>query len=122
MVLNGQVYANNSIVAANEIGMLNSSMGREALSCITDKTPCCSQANTTGKWFFPNSSVVLTDGEGSLYTSRSSNQRVSLNYQGGPVMTGVYRCEVPDQDDVIQNVYIGIYSNTSGGTYAIISW
>ena len=115
MVLNGQIYTNNSIITAEEIAMFNSSIGGDALSCITDKTPCCSQANTTGNWYFPNASIVPTDSESAPYTSRGSNQTVNLNYQGGSFMSGVYRCEVPDQDNVVQNMYIGIYSNTSGG-------
>ena len=69
------------------------------LSCHTDDTNCCSEAESgvvggVGSWHYPNGSAVSSDG-GDLYISRGL-MVVNLN-RGNDVMgpTGLYCCVVP---------------------------
>ena len=56
--LNGEFYANNSLVDLTDVGNTNSA----ALLCLTNSTECCtSQASTSGilwGWYFPNEAAV----------------------------------------------------------------
>ncbi len=118
IALGGRLYSNNSVVFIEDIGddvRNNTALFQgNALNCITDKTPCCeSQGNVSGHWFFPNGSIVSTDSSNEVFISRGDNPAVKLKYQGGVFEPGIYRCQVPDQQNVMQNVYVGIYSNTS---------
>ncbi len=114
----GQLYSNNSIVFIENIGdditVQNDTFKNKPLICLTDKSPCCaSQPNITGYWFFPNDTIVLSDTSKAVFTSRGDDQTVKLNYQGGEFIPGIYRCQVPDEQNVMQNIYVGIYSNMS---------
>lgn len=121
IVLDGQLYYNNSVVFIEDIGgvtnnttIQNGTHENKELICTTDKTPCCAtQANITGYWFFPNETIVSSNSSNHVFTSRGDDQTVKLNYRGGEFIPGIYRCQVPDEQNVMQNVYVGIYSNTS---------
>ncbi len=119
IVLGGRLYGNNSVVFIEDIGdddgrnntVQNDVFQGNALNCITDKS--ASQGNVNGQWIFPNGSIVSTDSSNEMFISRGDNQTVKLKYQGGVFEPGIYCCQVPDQQNVMQSVYVGIYSNTS---------
>lgn len=117
IVSKDEIYGNNSLVTAEAIGLLNSSTA--GLSCITDEVPCCSQDNTSmaGNWFGPAGNVLPSElNENSIYARRLTNQTIELKYGGGVPVYGIYRCQLPDQYNAVHDLYIGIYSNHSGGT------
>ena len=93
--LNGVVYPNGSTVLRTDIGE-----GDAALQCTTDSTTCCSNMNGEvhgGEFYFPNGSAVPIMGAatGGYYRNRSS-QLIFLNSQKSGVITGQFRCEIPD--------------------------
>ena len=107
--LNYITYQNNSNVILENIGE-----GGDALLCITSLTVCCHQNNTggpvLGNWFFPNGTEVSSSGE--MFITRGQ-MVVHLNRRRDGV-EGIYRCEIPDAMDVIQTIYIGVYSASTG--------
>ena len=97
--------------------------GNNELLCITDNTACCSRAESPGMavlgdWSFPNGTVVpneiiTADGlRWDFYRLRGASRVRLLRRRGG--VDGIYRCDIPDNSDVFQTIYIGIYSASTG--------
>ena len=89
--------------------------GHDALLCITNRTACCRPPYTgdmvpgLGNWYFPNGTRVPASGVGrDIYRTRGQ-MVVRMNRRRGGV-EGIYRCEIPDAMNVIQTIYIGVYS------------
>ena len=106
----GTFYQNNSIVTLDDIGE-----GDNALLCLTDLTACCRPGSTIGNktvlgnWFFPNGTRVPSSGNKSDFHRTRGQSAVLLQRRRGGV-NGIYRCEIPDAMNVIQTIYIGVYS------------
>ena len=87
-----------------------------ALLCMTNLTACCQPPYTgengrnLGNWFFPNGTRVPSNGD--IYRTRGQ-MVVRLNRRGGGE-DGIYRCEIPGAMNVIQTIYIGVYTASSG--------
>ena len=110
--LNGTTYENNSIVMLEDIGE-----GGNALDCLTDLTACCrppytnSVRSAMGNWFFPNGTRVPSSGQRwDIHRTRGHMKVLMQRRRGG--VTGVYHCVIPDALNVIQTIYIGIYTAT----------
>ena len=84
-----------------------------ALLCRTNQTACC-QGGVLGNWFFPNGTRVsnLSGMEWDIY--RTSGQMVVSMHRKSGGEEGIYRCEIPDAKNVIQTIYIGVYSASTG--------
>ena len=108
-VLRGRPYRNNSIVTLEDIGK-----GGDALLCITNLTACCrSGGNALGNWYFPNGTIVPSSGVGwDIYTTKDY-MVIRMNRRRGGV-EGNYHCKIPDAMNVIQTIYIGVYSSSTG--------
>ena len=116
MFLNGQPIANNSIVLLRNVGEGDAG----ALLCTTDRTACCGTApNRFGQWYYPDRTVVPIDGAGQPYYRNRGDMLIRLNRrsnQGLSVMySGVYCCEIPDQNNVNQTLCVGAYLTESAG-------
>ena len=102
---------NNSVVAWTGIGK-----AAAALMCLTDKTDCCNSTKSRGNsnWYHPNGggSAVLPLGDEAYYqTYRKSS--ILLHRNGTvPTVTGVFHCDVVDNNGTMQRLYIGIYPST----------
>ena len=111
--LRGTPYCNNSIVILEDIGE-----GCDALLCITNQTACCrpdsgGNGSILGNWFFPNGTrVPSSSAQWDIHRSRG-HMVVRLNRRRGGE-EGIYRCEIPDTMNVTQNIYIGVYSASTG--------
>ena len=102
--LNGKVYNNNSFVSINDIGE-----GDHALLCKTDKVECCGNPNRFGEFFYPGGSRVPIKKSNQGFYRNRDKQQIRLNRRIGIVSpTGVYRCEIPDSNNVMQKVFINI--------------
>ena len=127
MSLNGQPIANNSIVLLSSIGEGDAG----ALLCTTDRTACCTYIpNRAGEWYYPDGMMVSTFGAGQPYYRNRGTSMIRLNRRpnmGLSVMyTGIYCCEIPDQNNVMQTLCVGAYLTESAGecfdsTY-VYSW
>ena len=111
-VLRGIPYKNNSNVTLEDIGE-----GPNALLCITNQTACCQYSDgkgfVLGNWFFSNGTrVPSSDEEWDFYRTRG-HMVVHLNRKRGGE-EGIYHCEIPDAMNVTQNIYIGVYSISTG--------
>ena len=105
--LKGTVYQNNSLVTLEDIGEAG-----DALLCKTIQTACCRSGSYIGNWLFPNGTRVPTSW--GIYRTRGE-MVVHLHRRRGGV-EGIYCCEIPDSVNVIQSIYIGVYTaNTSDG-------
>ena len=118
--LNGTTYQNNSVVTLEDIGEND-----DALLCITDQRNCCQPPHTgevgsaIGNWFFPNGTRVPSESlvpsvgkQWDFYRTRGWSV-VRLNRRRGGE-EGIYRCEIPDTANVIQSIYIGVYTASTG--------
>ena len=96
-----------------------------ALLCVTDQTACCRPpyagdlGNAIGNWFFPNRTRVPSATIN--YTSnlqwdfyRTRGHMVVLLHRRRDGVTGIYLCEIPDEMNVTQNLYVGVYTNHTG--------
>ena len=105
--LKGTTYQNNSIVTLEDIGGEN-----DSLLCMTNLTACC-KPSSTENWFFPNATKV--QGMSALWDiyRNTGKMVVRLNrIRGGE--DGIYRCEIPDSMNLIQTIYIGVYTASTG--------
>ena len=102
--LRGTTYQNNSNVTLEDIGENDT-----ALLCRTNFTACCVSPDN-GSWFFPNGTRVFSYGD--FYRTRGE-MVVHLNRRRGGV-EGIYRCEIPDSVNIIQTIYIGVYTTSTG--------
>ena len=107
-------YQNNSIVMLENIGEDD-----DALLCITNLTACCQPPYTgvngsvLGNWFFPNGTGVSGSNNQSDFHTTKGQMVVRMNRRRGGV-EGIYRCQIPDAINVIQTIYIGVYSANTG--------
>ena len=93
--------------------------GDGALLCVTNFTACCiSHYNGSwfalGYWLFPNRTRVPSYFGAMLdfYTTRGQ-MVVGLNRRRGGV-EGIYCCKIPDSMNVMQTIYIGVYTAGTG--------
>ena len=108
-------YQNNSCVTLENIGE-----GDDALNCRTNQSACCRRPYTgngssLGNWFFPNGTKVPgSKSQWGFYRDRGNTSVFLSRRRGGE--DGIYSCEIPDSMNVIQTIYIGVYTtNTSTG-------
>ena len=113
--LNGTTYQNNSNVILEDIGE-----GDDALLCMTNLTACCRHPYTAGNWFFPNGTRVPSSGYQWDF-HRTRGQMVVRLHRRGSGEEGIYRCEIPVAMNVIQTIYIGVYSASTGEWYMCCS-
>ena len=111
--LKNKTYRNNSCVTLEDIGE-----GGDALLCMTNLTACCrppftgESGSVLGNWFFPNGTSVSNDSNQWDFYKTRGQMVVYLNHRRGGE-DGIYRCEIPDSTDVIQTIYIGVYTTST---------
>ena len=109
-MLKGNIYADNSIIFISDIGEAQShSAQNDALQCITDYKPCCTERiyiggeftrlGRPGQWFYPNgTNVVYSYYPVTFYRTRGPFGNVNLNRLNNSMFfpTGLFCCIVPD--------------------------
>ena len=94
----------------------------DGLLCVTDLTACCQTPYTSGNrsvignWFFPNGTRVPSSGNQWDFHRTRGHMEVLLHRRRGGE-DGVYRCEIPDELNVTQTIYIGVYTTGTGEQY-----
>ena len=88
--------------------------GDDALLCMTSLTAYTDKNEPAlGTWLFPNGTRVLSSvNQLDFYTDRGQ-MVIYLNRRRGGV-EGIYRCEIPDSVNIIQTIYIGVYTASTG--------
>ena len=106
LLLKGTVYANNSIIAIDEIGEVTGE-SNNGLQCVTDSKQCCQGGSQAGAWHLPSGDAVPSQGnDNAFYTSRG-NGTVILNHihQSNTTPTsGVFCCEIPNASFITQTI------------------
>ena len=118
----GRIILNNSILSLESLGSLDDPVNAPLL-CITTNPFCC-ETNRSGNWFPPQGAALLDNSSSSmgLYQSWEDDQSIQLNKPSdaslGQLEEGLYHCEVPDRDGIMQVVFAGLYSETRGGKFS----
>ncbi len=76
---------------------------------MTEYEDCCNaQTTVAGEFYYPDGSIVGSSSSNPMYRSRGE-QLIRLNKRTDVTPeTGRYRCEMPDDKGVIQNIFINI--------------
>ena len=118
LTLNGTTLTNNSIVAMTDIGN-----GTASLACTTTYTLCCNSRNPETQWYFPNGSQVPNNPALPYQRTRGQNPgRVILNRNSESTTTGFFHCDIPDGNNVLQSLYVGIYTCATGEFFTLCEW
>ena len=74
------------------------------------------EMHSGGQWFNPDGSAVLSASI-SVGFRRNRGSMVVRLYRntGTTAVEGIYRCEVMDDTDTLQTVYVGLYNDDGGG-------
>ena len=115
--MNGAIIPNHGFVLLDNIGE-----SHESLLCLTNLTACCRTPHSTaalGDWFYPNATAVpnmVIDAQGlrwDFYRTRGQMMVLMHRRRGG--VTGMYRCDMPDQNENPHRLYVGVYTANTGG-------
>ena len=70
-----------------------------------------------GQWFRPDGNEVggVSSSVGFKRNRGSMVIRLYRNTATGPPVDGIYRCEIMDDTDTLQTVYVGLYNDDGGG-------
>ena len=104
----GDVLVNNSFIHRGNIGEGHN----DSLHCVTNNSNCCS--NGEGNWYDVTGGEVHQgpDGGSNLYVTRGDGV-VYLNRRTGGG-SGMWRCDIPDSNGVLQSIYIYLGTLTTG--------
>ena len=109
--LKQEIIPNHGYVEIDDIG----SNDDTALLCITNRIPPDSQGN----WNAPNGEIVgrvgVTDDVPGFTRNRGPMVVGLIRTLSETPNEGIYRCDVRDNTNTEQNVYVGLYNN--GGDY-----
>ena len=105
--LNGVSYPNGSTVLRTDIGE-----GADALQCTTDSTTCCTNVPPevrAGEFYMPDGGIVLPVGSttNGYYRNRGS-QLIRLHRQSSGTITGQFRCNIPQRNGLLSDLFINI--------------
>ena len=94
--------------------MLKTDIGEEAngLQCTTDRVGCCRNSDGTaaGHFYFPNGEQVpISEGDLSrTYYRNRGTGFIRLNRRSNGILTGQFRCEIPDASGTLVNLFINV--------------
>ena len=86
----------------------------DALQCISSSFCCRSY---TRNWFFPNGTRIPTSGLQWEFYSEDIFWNVGHMHRRRGGVNGIYRCEILGTADIIQTLYIGVYTPNTGEWY-----
>ena len=114
--MNGAIIPNHGFVLLDNIGE-----SRESLLCLTDLPACCRDDYTGGRghlghWFFPNATMVPNFGDQWEFY-RTRGQMVVLMHRRKGGATGIYYCDIPNQNEDPRRLYVGVYTTNTGGYF-----
>ena len=114
ILLSGYLYGNNSIITLHDIGEESKS-----LFCITNNTKCCKKDGTfikdaLGNWYFPDESAIPTGNTNNFYKNRGPSVVRLHRRQNASGPNGIYHCTIPDNNEISQSIFVGIYPMGDG--------
>ena len=119
--LNGVVIPNHGYVLISDIGSTNDM----ALLCHTNCPPTTNsngQTNSGGDWFGPDRTRVNDNCVPGFRRNRGPMvvrlYRATLDSLQA---VGIYHCEIEDDNDTAQTVFVGLYNEAQGTDCVVIS-
>ena len=110
--LRGVTIPNEGYVLAMDINF-----GDTGLHCYTDRSDCCSASDgaAQGHWYRPDWTQVgsftqekTNDPSTNFFSRDRTTGVVRLNRRGNPPQRGRFRCEIPNADGTLVNLYVNI--------------
>ena len=100
--------SNNSYILRAGIGEGHN----DSLHCVTDNSDCCS--NGESNWYDATGGEVQQRpvGTSSLYVTRGDGVVYLNRREGGS--SGMWRCDIPDSNGVLQSIYIYLGTPETG--------
>ena len=125
---NRDTVPNFGLLLHNMVGRISNDADEDGnLVCRTDNTSCCRDFDSPngigfGHWYYPSGDLVVSISQpratGQIYEMLRADQDVRLRRDNSAFIrataNGIYRCEVPDQNGVNRNRYVGLYSIGAG--------
>ena len=104
----GNPLANNSYILRAMVGEGHN----DSLHCVTNNSDCCN--NGQGNWYNVTGGEVQQgpDGDSNLYVTRGDGV-IHLNRRRGG-QSGMWRCDISDNNDIEQNIYIYLGTPVTG--------
>ena len=68
-----------------------------------------------GDWFRPDGNEVLGGASSVGFRRIRGSMVVRLYRITGTPVEGIYRCQIEDDTDTLQTVYVGLYNDDEGG-------
>ena len=90
--------------------------------CSTDRKDCCANSSSDiGRWYLPNGTMIsdlMISNSSETFSISLGYQIVGLNFSNNNIPTGqssgIYHCEMMDDNDMINHLYVGIYLQNKG--------
>ena len=90
-----------------------------ALLCHTnhpaDMTGGSGNMHSGGAWFSPDGSEVSSGSSAVGFRRNRGSMVVRLYRNTDPPVEGIYYCEIEDDTNALQTVYVGLYNDDGGG-------
>ena len=93
--------------------------GDGRLFCLTNTASCCRASDTpggvggVGVWYFPDGTEVPRSSSG-FNRDRGTSFVALSRGSSSNVVTGLFRCEIPDVNGEIVTLIVGIYRSVKG--------
>ena len=99
------ILVNNSYIPGDIIG----EGVNDSLRCVTNNTDCC--INGQGNWY--DEREIIVEDSDMVNVSRGGGV-VYLNLKANATLLGLLRCDIPDNNNITQSIYIYLGSQTKG--------
>ena len=109
-MLNGELKLNNSVIAWSEIGE-----GSGSLFCLTDNMNCCEATlDSESQWVNPENDTIANNllpslSSDGIYQEHRKSSILLQRQDIIPSLKGIFRCDVVDANNQMQQLYVGIY-------------
>ena len=86
------------------------------LLCHTNRPPPSGSSRSGGAWFRPDQTEVLPGGSSVGFRRSRDPMVVRLRRNiGTTAVEGIYYCQIEDDTNTLQTVYVGLYNDDGGG-------
>ena len=110
--LSGRVIPNNGYVLISDIGTAGDDT---ALLCHTSHPSPTGSSNSGGDWVSPDGIRVESSGNTVPGLRRNKGPMVVRLYRNTATPAeGIYQCQIMDDTDTLQKIYVGLYNDGGG--------
>ena len=98
--------------------MLLSDIGEDddALFCLTPTVNCCTDVIDEEGWLLPNNMTASINDTSNFYLARGLSSLRLNRMSSVTAPTGIFTCSIRIAGKVVEQLYLGAYSNENEGT------